>query len=50
MEIVSAQHIINNGKLMKSDIAGYPVNIDNRWYFEGEIFKRTVSEKVEDRE
>lgn len=45
MAIVSAQHIIDNGKLLKSDIDGYPINIGNRWYFEGELSKRTVSNK-----
>lgn len=29
MAIASAQHIINHGKLMKSDVSGYPINIDN---------------------
>lgn len=45
MAIASAQHIIDNGKLLKSDVDGYPINIDNRWYFEGELSKRTVSNK-----
>lgn len=45
MAIASAQRIIDNGKLLKSDIDGYPINIDDRWYFEGELFKRTVSNK-----
>lgn len=50
MEIVKAQHIIDNGKMMDSNIAGYPINIDNKWYFEGEIFDRTISDKTEDKE
>ena len=45
MAIASAQHIIDNGKLLKADIDGYPITIDNRWYFEGERSKRTVSNK-----
>lgn len=37
MAIASAQHIIDHGKLLKSDVSGYPINIDNKWYFEGEV-------------
>lgn len=29
MAIASAQHIIDHGKLLKSDVSGYPINIDN---------------------
>ena len=50
MASASAQHIIDNGKLLKSNVAGYPINIDNKWYFEGEISKRMVSNKTEDKE
>lgn len=50
MAIASAQHIIDNGKLSKSNVAGYPINIDNKWYFEGEISQRTVSNKTGDNE
>ena len=50
MAIASAQHIIDNGKVLKSDVDGYPINIDNKWYFEGEVSKRTVSNKAEDKE
>ena len=50
MAIASAQHIIDNGKTLKSDVAGFPINIDNKWYFEGELYKRTVSNKTEDNE
>ena len=50
MAIASAQHIINHGKLMKSDVSGYPINIDNKWYFEGEVSKRTVPRKAEGEE
>lgn len=48
--IASAQHIINHGKLMKSDVSGYPINIDNKWYFEGEVSKRTAPRKAEGEE
>lgn len=50
MAIASAQHIINHGKLMKSDVSGYPINIDNKWYFEGEVSKRTAPRKTEGEE
>lgn len=50
MAIASAQHIINHGKLMKSDASGYPINIDNKWYFEGEVSKRTAPRKAEGEE
>lgn len=50
MAIASAQRIINHGKLMKSDVSGYPINIDNKWYFEGEVSKRTAPRKAEGEE
>lgn len=50
MAIASAQHIIDHGKLMKSDVSGYPINIDNKWYFEGEVSKRTAPRKAEGEE
>ncbi len=50
MAIASAQHIIDHGKLLKSDVSGYPINIDNKWYFEGEVPKRTAPRKAEDEE
>lgn len=50
MAIASAQHIINHGKLMKSDVSGYSINIDNKWYFEGEVSKRTAPRKAEGEE
>lgn len=50
MAIASAQHIINHGKLLKSDVSGYPINIDNKWYFEGEVSKRTAPRKAEGEE
>lgn len=50
MAVASAQHIIDHGKLMKSDVSGYPINIDNKWYFEGEVSKRTAPRKAEGEE
>ena len=46
MSITSAQHIISNGKLKKSNLNGYPINVDDKWYFEGEPLKRTDSQKT----
>lgn len=45
MAVASAQHIIDTGKMKKSDIPGYPINIDDKWYFEGEVLKKTVAQK-----
>ena len=50
MAIASAQHIIDHGKLLKSDVSGYPINIDNKWHFEGEVSKRTAPRKAEGEE
>ena len=50
MAIASAQHIIDHWKLLKSDVSGYPINIDNKWYFEGEVSKRTAPRKAEGEE
>lgn len=50
MAIASAQHIIDHRKLLKSDVSGYPINIDNKWYFEGEVSKRTAPRKAEGEE
>ena len=47
MSIASAQHIIDNGKLKKSDQKGYPIYVDDRWYFEGEIIKKSATKEVE---
>lgn len=43
MLITAAQQIINNGKLKRSDIKGYPINVDDQWYFEGEYSKKSTS-------
>lgn len=36
MAVASAQHIINTGTLKDSDVEGYAINVDDKWYFEGE--------------
>ena len=36
MALASAQHIIDTGKIVESDKEGYPICVDNKWYFEGE--------------
>ena len=36
MAIASAQHIIDTGKVTKSDRKDYPICVDDKWYFEGE--------------
>lgn len=47
MAIASAQHIIDHGKVKKSDKEGYPINVDDKWYFEGEVYKKTAPQKTE---
>lgn len=44
MSIASAQHIIDTGKLKKSTVKGYPININDEWYFEGEVYKKPTAE------
>lgn len=46
MAVASAQHIIDTGNLKKSNKEGYPINVDNKWYFDGEVSKRAASTKV----
>lgn len=50
MAIASAQHIIDNGKMLKSDVEGYSINIDNKWYFDGKVSKQLVSRKESENE
>lgn len=41
MAIASAQHIIDNSTIKKSDVTGYPINVDDKWFFEGETIVPT---------
>lgn len=45
MAIASAQHILSTGKITKSDIKDYPICVDDKWYFEGEIVKKSAHQK-----
>lgn len=45
--VASAQHIIDTGTMKKSDIEGYPINVDDKWYFAGEVFKKSAPRKTE---
>ena len=47
MSVASAQHIIDTGKMKRSIVPGYPINIDDKWHFEGEVFRKTSSQKEE---
>ena len=47
MAVASAQHIIDTGTMQKSDIEGYPINVDDKWYFAGEVFKKSAPRKTE---
>lgn len=31
-----AQSVINKGHILESDVAGYPIKVGDKWYFEGE--------------
>lgn len=48
MAVASAQHIIDTGTMKKSDLKGYPINVDDKWYFAGEVFKKPAPRKTED--
>ena len=41
---VIALYILSGVSVMR-----YPININNEWYFEGEVFKRTTPKKTEDK-
>jgi len=40
MALASAQHIIDTGKVTKSDRKDYPICVDDKWYFEGEVTEK----------
>lgn len=44
MSISSAQHIINNGTLKESEVEGYPLNVDDKWFFEGDEMPKPKKE------
>lgn len=46
MAIASAQHIIDTGEIKKSDIEGYPINVGDKWYFEGDVVKTPRKKEV----
>lgn len=50
MAIASAQHIIDTGKIMKSDNKDYPICVDEKWYFEGELMKKVAPRKEDEAE
>lgn len=50
MAIASAQHIIDTGKITKSDQRDYPICVDNKWYFEGALEKKVISRKEDEAE
>ena len=37
MPALSAESIIKEGHLKKSNIKGFPINIDDKWYFVGRL-------------
>lgn len=46
MTVASAQHVIDHGKVKKSDVKGYPINVNDKWYFEGEIVTPQKTEET----
>lgn len=40
MSLASAQHIIDTGSVTKSDMKGYPIAVDDKWFFEGEVTEK----------
>ena len=50
MSVASAQHISDTGKLKKSCNEGYPIIVDNKWFFEGESCKTPAPKAEEDAE
>lgn len=47
LSVSAAQHIIDTGKMVKSDKPGYPICVDKKWYFEGIEIKEKKSEVAE---
>lgn len=45
LSVSAAQHIIDTGDMVESDIPGYPICIDNQWYFEGELIEEEKEKK-----
>nr|DAS23335.1 MAG TPA: hypothetical protein [Herelleviridae sp.] len=37
MTLENAKNIANTGKVRPSDVEGYPICVDYKWYFEGEF-------------
>lgn len=49
ISVSAAQHLIDVGQISESDYPGYPICVDNTWYFEGvEIKKAKKAKKGED--
>ena len=46
LSVSAAQHIIDTGKMKKSKIKGYPINVGDKWYFEGDIIKKVENEEA----
>ncbi len=45
LSVSAAQHIIDNGTLVESDMPDYPICVDNQWYFEGEAIETSTRRK-----
>jgi uncharacterized protein YneR len=47
MSVSSAQYIMENGNITKSTKIGYPINVDDTWYFKGEVVPKTPRKNKE---
>lgn len=39
MSLAGAEHIINTGNVTKSEREDFPICVDDKWYFEGEVIE-----------
>ena len=47
LSVSAAQHIIDTGKLVKSEKENYPICVDNEWFFEGEEIVTEAPKKIQ---
>lgn len=40
MPLASAQQVVKNGTVKRSNKKDYPINVDDQWYFKGEPVKK----------
>jgi hypothetical protein len=50
LPIALAQQIIDHGETLKPEVDGYPININNKWHFEGVVVKTSKKKRSRDEE